>query len=237
MYKGLLITAACAAAMAAPLSAQNYQRRASIQGSGNPYEGKCTVEVVVDGAADVEIRGDSAVLRNLAGRPPEWRRFVCTAPMPVNPANFRFQGVDGRGLQQLVRDPRNGGPAVIHIEDRDGGAEGYTFDVFWNGGGNPGGYYGGERREYFQDRNRPRAFTTDQAVRVCQDSVRDEARNRFGARDVQFLNTRMDDNAGRNDWVIGSFETRGRYEDRHRFACSVNFDNGHVRSVEIDPGR
>ena len=32
--------------------------------------------------------------------------------MPRNPGDFRFAGVDGRGRQSLVRDPRGGGPAV-----------------------------------------------------------------------------------------------------------------------------
>jgi hypothetical protein len=53
--------------------------------------------------------------------------------MPVNPGEFRFAGVDGRGSQQLVHDPRNGGSAVVRIEDRDTGSEGYTFGIFWGG--------------------------------------------------------------------------------------------------------
>ena len=90
-----------------------------VTGGGNPDRGKCTVEVVVDGAAQVLIRGNTATLRDLNGRQPQWRRFECTAVMPPNPADFRFQGIDGRGRQSLVRDPRNGGAAVVQIEDRD----------------------------------------------------------------------------------------------------------------------
>jgi len=33
--------------------------------------------------------------------------------------------------KNLVRDPRNGGAAVVQISDPQGGAEGYTFDLFW----------------------------------------------------------------------------------------------------------
>ncbi len=112
-----------------PLSAQE-QRRAVMRGGGG-NQGKCTIEVVVDGAAEVEIRGDSAFLRTSAGQPAQWRRFECSAPMPANPPGFRFSGVDGRGRQELIRDPRNGGPAVVRIEDPQGGSEGYTFDVTW----------------------------------------------------------------------------------------------------------
>jgi hypothetical protein len=117
------------------VSAQTFQRRAEITGGGERNRGKCTVEVVVDGAAEVEIRGETALLRNLEGRPPQWRRFVCNAPMPLNPAGFRFAGVDGRGRQTLVRAPEGGAPAVIRIEDPQNGTEGYTFDVFWQIGG------------------------------------------------------------------------------------------------------
>jgi len=117
------------------LSAQTFQRRADITGGGDRNRGKCTIEVVVDGAAEVEVRGDTALLRNLEGRPPQWRRFVCNAPMPVNPAGFRFAGVDGRGRQTLIRAPEGGAPAIVRIEDPQSGSEGYTFDMFWQMGG------------------------------------------------------------------------------------------------------
>ena len=117
-----------------PVSAQTFQRRADITGGGDRNRGKCTIEVVVDGAAEVEMRGDTAVLRNLEGRPPLWRRFVCNSPMPLNPAGFRFAGVDGRGRQTLVRSPEGGAPAIVRIEDPQNGSEGYTFDVFWEMG-------------------------------------------------------------------------------------------------------
>src|SRR5712675_282266 len=93
-------------------------RRADIRGGGG--DGKCTIEIEVDDVAEVEISGDTARLRTLSGRPANWRRFVCNQPMPRNPADFRFSGVDGRGRQNLVRDPRNGGLAVVRVEDPQG---------------------------------------------------------------------------------------------------------------------
>jgi hypothetical protein len=119
-----------------PLLAQDMPRRATFRGGAGPDSGKCTIEVVVDGAAEVEIRGDNANLHNLSGQPPQWRRFECTGPLPANPRDFRFAGVDGRGRQTLMRDPRNsGGAAVVRIEDPDNGSEGYTFDIMWSNGG------------------------------------------------------------------------------------------------------
>src|SRR5215467_7236933 len=108
------------AALASAICAQGLSRRAMISGGGSSDRGKCTIEVVVDGAAQIEVRGTTATLRDMNGRQPQWRRFECTGAMPSNPANFRFQGVDGRGRQDLIRDPRNGGVAVVQIDDRQG---------------------------------------------------------------------------------------------------------------------
>ncbi|HWC99005.1 MAG TPA: hypothetical protein VG456_19730 [Candidatus Sulfopaludibacter sp.] len=211
---------------------QALQRRATRMGGGSPDRGKCTIEVVVDGAADVEIRGENATLRNLSGQPPQWRRFECTSPMPVNPPNFRFSGVDGRGRQELVRAPQNGGMAVVRIQDSGGGSEGYTFDLTWGGGGNDRTFGG----------NPPpvepgRRFTTDQAVRVCQDAVRQQAFDRFHTQNVAFRRTALDDNPGRRDYVTGLMDIRRGYDrdEVYRFSCSVNFDTGEVRSAQIDP--
>ena len=233
----VLLAATLAASVCA--SAQSFPRRATITGGGGGG-GKCTIEVVVDGAADVEIRGDQAVLRNLQGRAPEWRRFQCNMVMPTNPMNFRFQGIDGRGLQVLSRSPQGGGPAVVHIEDKDNGSEGYTFDLIW--GGAPivsPGPMGGGMRDGDRDRMPSRRFTTEQAVRVCQDSVRAQALDRFRGRAVEFRDTRLDDQPGRNDWVVGTIDVlRGREaEGPFRFSCSVNFDTGQVRSAQIDANR
>lgn len=110
---------------------------------GGDGDGKCTIEVVVDGVADVEVRGRDLTIRTLNGAPSTIRRFQCNQEMPANPYEFRFKGIDGRGRQDLVRQPANGRPAVIRIEDSKGGNEGYTFDIFWRGGG---GFSGGGGR-------------------------------------------------------------------------------------------
>jgi len=64
--------------------------------------------------------------------------------MPQFPAEFRFEGIDGRGKQILLRDPNsNRGVAIVRLEDPKGGSEGYTFDLIWKGAnGAPSAGYG-----------------------------------------------------------------------------------------------
>ena len=115
--------------------AQDETRQAMITGrSGSP---KCTIEVEVDAVADVEIRGTIGRIHTLAGSPSNWRRFECNVPMPINPANFRFRGIDGRGRQTLIGDPYRSGVAIVRIEDPKSGREGYTFDLEWEGSAGP----------------------------------------------------------------------------------------------------
>ena len=113
--------------------------RAKVSGGGG--SGKCTFEVVVQGVAEVQIRGDQGRLRTLSGNPAQWRRLDCNQPLPVNPGNFRFSGMDGHGEQSLGQNPNsNNGVAVIRIDNRNrGNNEGYTGDITWNGGSNNNG--------------------------------------------------------------------------------------------------
>lgn len=222
MRMRFFLAVAGAALMAGSAGAQMMQRRASITDSGNPDRGKCTIEVVVDGAAEVEIRGDTAVLRNLAGQPPQWRRFVCNGILPPNPRDFRFAGVDGRGRQQLVRDPRNGGVAVVRIDDPDNGAEGYTFDLIWSGNGypaepgrfrgddrNPGrgdeDVYHRQREESFRGENwRQRIF---ERVRVDLDHVQAETFP-SGGDQYRLARTRQELNELQDKLAAGRYDER-----------------------------
>jgi hypothetical protein len=114
--------------------AQALPQRAAMVGGGNPNAGQCTISVTVDGNVQVDVLGADGMLRNLAGGVPQWRRFECTSAMPPNPTNFQFTPVSGRGHQNLTLQPRNGGPAVVRIEDSEGGAGEYTFRLTWNNG-------------------------------------------------------------------------------------------------------
>jgi hypothetical protein len=134
---GICIVAAVAATPALAQPWQSYKGR--ITGGGGD-RGKCTIEVRVDGSVELEISGAEGRMRTLTGSPASWTRMQCNAPMPANPLEFKFSGVDGRGNQYLVREPaQNRGVALIRIEDPKGGSEGYTFDLEWRGAGPTGG--------------------------------------------------------------------------------------------------
>jgi hypothetical protein len=139
------------------LTAQDIQRKANIGRGFGPNEG-CTVDVVVDGAAEIEIRGDTAIMRNLSGGAPQFRQFECSRPMPPNAPGFRFNAVDGRGRQELVRTPRDGGPVVVRIDDPQGGAGEYRFEVMWGPdrgfGRGPGPDPDRDHMDYQRDRER-----------------------------------------------------------------------------------
>jgi len=79
----------------------------NIRGGGSADRGKCTAEVEVDGVAEVGIQGSEGRIRTISGQPAAWRRLDCTGPMPSSFSDFRFKGVDGRGRQTLIDDPRN----------------------------------------------------------------------------------------------------------------------------------
>ncbi len=219
MRQRALLAVATLAATSGIMSGQTFERRAVIRG-GNPDRGKCTIEVVVDGAADVEVRGDSALLRNLSGQPAQWRRFECSGPMPANPINFRFQGIDGRGRQELIRDPRNGGAAVVRIEDRDGGSEGYTFDLTWNGSGGFQG--GGNDRDRGFPNDRDRGYPDDR-----NRGARDD-RNRGGYRDDDVFHNGRDERFRGEGWRARFFD-RIREDLEHVQASAFPFGSDQYR--------
>jgi hypothetical protein len=184
--------------------AQVATRRASIVGNRGNGEDKCTIEVRVDISAEVEISGDMGRIRTMGGQPANWVRFECTSPIPNNPVDFRFQGVDGRGNVNLIRDPMSSrGVAVVRIDDPKGGAEGYTFDLTWRGGtgyNNAPGIGLGRDRDRDYDRGNNGRRNTE----------------RYGRDDDRY--NRNDDRYDRNDRRLG----RSNRNDRDIITCASN---------------
>jgi hypothetical protein len=130
--------AAVLAALMPSGHANPVSRRGIITGAGG--DGSCTIEVTVDGAAEVEVSSDMGLLTTTSGQPAVWRRFQCNTPLPAKPVDFRLVRIDAnRGSIRLLQDPRStGGRAVIRINDPKGGRGVYTFDLQWRGPGGGG---------------------------------------------------------------------------------------------------
>jgi len=220
------------------LFATSIPQHASVRGGGGG-SGKCTIEVEVENSATVEITGSEAIL-NSRRDGANWKRFECNQVLPRHPRNFRFHGVDGRGRQELAQPPEgNGGTAVVRIEDNGSGREGYTFDIEWDGGDDRGAYsYDRDRGAYPSDRrysDGDAAYPAERSVDMCKAYVSDEARGRYGLREVNFDRVGFDQNQRRRDWITGTFRS-DRGDDYH-FTCSIDLDNGRVRSADIQRSR
>jgi Protein of unknown function (DUF3011) len=202
-----------------PLRGQDTMR-AVVKGN-NTDHGKCTIEVNVDDVAEVEVSGDSARIRTLSGQPSQFRRFECNGIMPRRPADFRFQGIDGRGRVTLVRDPRDGGPAVVRIEDPKGGREGYTFDLEWQGGSS--GYQGGNSG--YSDRPGGYGSNRDRDRSQDRDQYQNRDRNGDDRRDYD-----RDRNGSGNSFTVSCSSDNGR-----RHYCGVDTKGG-VRLIRETGG-
>lgn len=212
-------------AVSAPAQVQR-NFRASITGGGG--NGKCTIEVEVDDVAMVEISGDQGRLITVSGSPAEWRRMRCNQPMPANPNDFRFTGIDGRGRVSLVRDPRqNRGVAVIRIEDNRSGREGYTFDMEWRGGGDNRGDQGYERRDNDDRRigNEPegRGFGRGRGRDTFIVSCGSNGRRNYCEADTRgdVLLLRQQSNAECRQGYSWGYDERGIWVDR---GCRADFE-------------
>jgi hypothetical protein len=119
--------------------------RANIRGGGG--DGKCTFEVVVDGAAEVQIRGDQGSLRTLSGAPARCHRIRTISVLRASTGEAgrswceihgtivgpRWSGSMTRGA--AVKDTRAifyGAAATAETGDRDPGAADRHGDLEWD---------------------------------------------------------------------------------------------------------
>jgi hypothetical protein len=135
----------------------------------------------------------------------------------------------------MIQNPGSGrGAVVIRIQDPEGGAEGYTFDLLWRGTG----FDSSRSNQPFGGRDINRGASQNDMGRACQDAVRERAYQQYGVRDVDFTDRNADYNQGRRDTITGSFDVRqGDNRGTYRFSCAVDLASGRVRQVEISQGR
>lgn len=139
-----------AAFAALPLGAQTnpvFSPRRMKDYNEQSRDGRCVLRVRVDDETDVELRGNSVLLRTITGRPGRDEGSECSQPLPAGGfTKFNFRGIDGRGEVRLVQEPRlgNNWTAIVAIRDKKGGDEGYTFELSWTTDGSaPSGGSGG----------------------------------------------------------------------------------------------
>jgi hypothetical protein len=229
-------TGALLIALAPALHANTVLRRATIVGGGDYGGGKCTLQVNVDHAAEVEIWGDSAELRTLAGQSANWRRFECTAPMPRSAADLRLISLGGRGPTRLIQDPRyNRGRALVRIDDPKAGRGLYTFALQWRGwGGPPPGGPGWNPGPPGPPPGPPgTGYPPANAIEACHAAVEDRL-HQYGYSTVTFGRMAPRNNPGRPDWITGT--VTGERKSRgvaFSYSCAVDFRSGRVRSVDV----
>ncbi len=76
----------------------------------------------------------------------------------------------------------------------------------------------------------------DRAIHACQDAcVRSppQRRRRKFSTSAALTSTTI---RGRNDWIVGNLAASRRDGDRDRFefSCSTDFDNGRIRSINVN---
>jgi len=192
--------------------------------------------VNVDATVEVEVFSDVGKLTTLSGKQPYWERFVCNAPLPHLPADFRLANVYGRGIVRVLQDPRmNRGAAVIQINDPQGGPKTYSFDLLWQ---TPGRNDWAPAPPWPVPGRGPTSgggFGTQVVVRACQDAVSSRL-NHKGYPYVTFERTVPQYNPGRSDWVSGTVTARrGPEVRRFLFSCAADFATGRILSADVQP--
>jgi hypothetical protein len=202
--------------------------RATITGGDSNADGKCTFEVEVDGAAEIEIRGDRGSIRQISGQTATWRRLTCNQPLPNNPGNFRFKGIDGRGEQTLVRDPNaSGGVAVIRVTDPKGGSHGYTGDIEWRGGNYDFGGTGNWDTGRVPNGSWNNSISNADALRICKEQV-------VQTRNVRANRVQVSRGASQqNGDSLVNFTFRNANNVTKRGSCTIS-STGQILQFELD---
>ncbi|MEO8595781.1 MAG: hypothetical protein ABI759_20845 [Candidatus Solibacter sp.] len=98
-------------------------------------KGQCDIRLLVDGDADVSVRGDRVSIRTIAGRDAQDDGSECNQPLPAGPVrDLRFEVKKRRNEIRMVEGPdaRNGFAALVRIRDTEDGEGRYQFRLTWN---------------------------------------------------------------------------------------------------------
>ena len=194
-------------------------------------KGQCDIRLQVDNEVEVSVRGESVFIRTLSGRDARDDGSECNEPLPRDPRNFNYEVRDSRGEIVLIDQSSHNG-AVVRIRDNKGGEGRYHFRLTWDIGGSGGG--GGRRFGDFDGR-RGGSFSAAQAADICRSAVQDKIISDYRFSRVDIRVARADDRPGRNDYIVGeAIGRRGGSAADFNFVCSVDFNSGRVRSVDVN---
>ncbi len=87
----------------------------------------------VDIGADIEIRGDSHLVRDDGGQGTQEFKARFESSLPSDNVQVAVKKVDGRGKVDLIEAPTaaNDYTAVVRVEDDKGGSDIYVFEIRW----------------------------------------------------------------------------------------------------------
>ena len=126
---------------AIPMWADTRFRVARMTRDDVPFgKGQCDIRLQVDNEVEVAVRGDSVIIRTIAGQDARNDGSECNYPLPDREVRaFTFEVKDSRGDIRLVEQPmrRNNFTAVVRIRDGAGGFGRYHFRLAWDAA--PGG--------------------------------------------------------------------------------------------------
>jgi hypothetical protein len=230
MHNRVLLSLALMWAWTCSLDAQAIRKKAELISGAEADRGHCTVQITVDENAQIEIRRDTASIQSSSGGPPELRRFQCTGPVPANPKDFKFLSTGGRGKLELLHAPQTDGSALVRIDDPDGGLDTYSFDISW---GAPGPY---PLTQHQGDRYAP-----EEATKVCQQAVREQAVDHFHNANISFRDTHLNethsnDASGATGQVTGVLELHpaAGAAVSYPFSCAADLARGSISAAQID---
>jgi len=98
-------------------------------------KGQCDIRLQVDNQVEVQVRGDTVNIRNLAGQGARDDGSECNVPLPNRDVGgVHFEVMDSRGEIRLLAEPtrRNDFTAIVAIRDNSGGWGRYHFRLSWS---------------------------------------------------------------------------------------------------------
>jgi hypothetical protein len=220
-------------AVVLPVMADTQFRPRRMAHDGVPFGmGQCDIRLQIDDEAEVKVSGELVSVRAFSGREARDNGSECSEPFPgIDLQGFSFEIRDGRGDIVLLSPPdeRNGYAAVIRIRDSASGSGLYHFRLNWKLNAFDSGRYATVPRN---------PFGKKEAIQVCQVAVVNRIVDQYHYGDVDIRNIHIDERTDRRDYVLGEARARrGFHKTDFTFVCTVDFDSGRVRSVEVRRAR